>query len=134
MSLASWKKEFYPVPAEKVTKKDAIAHSLRKWRGLTKENKRKHGVEFNHPYLACFLTGPRGAGGLFIDGESCALCVHYFDDDGCVECPLQQALGHTCDLEGAPYARGIGQDGDARPMIRALEKATKLQAKKAAKS
>jgi hypothetical protein len=41
MSLESWKAEFYPIPADEVKKKDALAHSLRKWEGLRKEQSRE---------------------------------------------------------------------------------------------
>ena len=54
MSLKTWKKEFYPISASRV-RKDAIAaieHSLRKWRGLTKDQMKRHGVGVsNYLYL-----------------------------------------------------------------------------------
>ena len=34
MSLKSWKAEFYPVTASRVSKKNALEHSLKKWEGL----------------------------------------------------------------------------------------------------
>lgn len=45
MSLQTWKDEFYPVPASEPIggHKAQIEHSLRKWRGATKENTEKHG-------------------------------------------------------------------------------------------
>lgn len=38
MSLETWKEEFYPIPADEVPESQALAHSLRKWEGLRKEN------------------------------------------------------------------------------------------------
>lgn len=34
MSLKSWKKEFYKIPANKVSKRFAIQRSLKKWTGF----------------------------------------------------------------------------------------------------
>ena len=42
MSIESWKAEFYPTPADEASKDQAIAHSLRKWEGLRKENLDRH--------------------------------------------------------------------------------------------
>ena len=46
MSLKTWKKEFYPKEAIDAIKTELMAtkHSLRKWRGLTKANLKKHGL------------------------------------------------------------------------------------------
>lgn len=47
MSLITWKAKFYPEPANaRMSKRDALLHSLRKWEGLTKENLKKHDAEF----------------------------------------------------------------------------------------
>ena len=43
MSLTTWKKEFYPVPAKKMPLRKALEHSILKWRGALPGNLRKHG-------------------------------------------------------------------------------------------
>ena len=80
MSLQSWKKEFYS-PISKVSKKDALQHSLIKWVGLRKENLAKHGVEYDSTIGAITFKGSK----LAIDGWSCALCRKY---KSCDDCPL----------------------------------------------
>jgi hypothetical protein len=126
MSIATWKKEFYPVPASRIkTKKRALAHSLRKWKGLTKDNLKKHEIIADRILL-------RQYGGLSdrdyfaLDAESCALCQLY-DDDLCVKCPLFAANGgYSCSASTRPsqYAIWVG-DQNPKPMIKLIEKAIK---------
>lgn len=120
MSLQTWKEEFYPVPADQCPKGEAVAHSLRKWRGLTDENCGKHDVEK--------LYGRVGE--LRIDSRSCALCEHYYKrpNQDCSECPLALVRGGApCDYTGdgevmSPYL-AFEDRGDPQPMIAALEAA-----------
>jgi hypothetical protein len=128
MSLATWKKEFYPVPANRVSKAKALAHSLQKWRGLTKAALKRHGVTARWAHIAGD-TGDEIA----IDAKSCALCVHHAWD-GCKECPLALSRGGVrCDATHAggaysPYhAWTTSSRKDARPMIRALQAAIRYQ-------
>lgn len=130
MSLKTWKAEFCPVPASKVGKKDAVAHSLRKWKGLTERNLKKHGVEYDLDRRAVI-----GEDGSFpISADTCALCEVYFlfgkgivapgvrrcAEEPCSACPLCKSLGEACDAEGMPYYEFV-DDGDPNPMIKALE-------------
>jgi hypothetical protein len=120
MSLATWKKEFYPVPASKVSKKNALAHSLKKWEGLLKNNLKKHGVE---SYRGCISEGYSF---LDIDSSSCALCIHHDSDfPYCSGCPLHKSLGRACStFSGAEY-ESFTSHGDAKPMFFALRRAVK---------
>ena len=84
MSLASWKREFYKTPANKVSKRFALKHSLRKWTGLLPKNRKNHGSRLMYGYL-------RDKNGyiLDIDGSSCALCSHHHSfSNSCPDCPL----------------------------------------------
>lgn len=81
MSLATWKKEFYRIPANKVSKRYALKHSIKKWIGLLPKNRKKHGVKL----VSCILVDAKN-NELCISGNSCALCEQYGDD--CIECPL----------------------------------------------
>ncbi len=47
MGIATWKKEFYP-PISKVTRANAIDHSLKKWIGLREENLKRHDLKLSN--------------------------------------------------------------------------------------
>ncbi len=134
MSLATWKKEFYPGTAAGAARRGAVAaveHSLLKWTGALPKNTKKHGVKFS----ADGIAEPGAAWAdeksmLFFGGGSCALCQRYYkeNDYDCSRCPLA-ALKMACgEAPDNPYdASMFGPEGpDARPMIRALKKALAL--------
>ena len=111
MSLETWKAEFYPIEASKVSKKDAIDHSLQKWLGLLPENLAKHRCTMLDQ-MVIDLDGDRyDPPNLYIYSECCALCLlHHTDDatteneDGdevlCEACPLYKVRGNVpCDAE-----------------------------------
>ena len=117
MSLQTWKKEFYPIPAEQVLSADAVAHSLRKWEGLKPKNLAKHDL-ISHGEVIIDDDGNE----LGIDASSCALCNHYIDDD-CAECPLALVRGGvSCAMRDSPYHAFMESD-DPNPMIKWLKKA-----------
>lgn len=125
MTIKTWKEEFYPVDASEVsTKRGAILHSIRKWKGLLPENLERHGIRHGDiPYNIVDKFGET----FDIDIESCALCTLYYDYDNCVRCPLAHTLGKRCD-DGrtSPFNTWIRR-GVPESMIMALEK-TLLQA------
>lgn len=119
MSLQTWKKEFYLVnPSKRMTKKQAIGHSLRKWIGLRKSNLEKHEISKDGHQIGDnfdYLT---------IEMESCAMCVKYFDKNKfakcCEKCPLAISLGEACDNSvNGPYETWC-DTGNPNPMIKAL--------------
>lgn len=99
MSLKTWKAEFYPIDAKDVPAEQAIAHSLRKWEGLTAENLEKHALTRNESINAI----SDGTLSLRIDAECCALCSHHFDEDNeegfCPTCPLSEYNEQRCDWD-----------------------------------
>lgn len=128
MNLKDWLKEYYP---QKVTKKlvksmtwkQAVEHSLRKWRGLRKEVLKKYGLEKDRTEIS------DGKSYIVINYKTCALCKKSSDprNDGvinCDLCPLPRVLGYNPCTDPGPYTK-FGWDGDANPMIRALEKTLK---------
>jgi hypothetical protein len=127
MSLQTWKDEFYSDPNVKMTKKQVIQHSLKKWTGLRKENLEKHDCRYNgsRGQIEDGYDEPLG-----IDTGSCALCVKYLNWDAdinnvCRKCPLYESLGEQCDAYGnSPFQIWIGTH-DPEPMIEALEKLLK---------
>lgn len=131
MSLATWKKKFYPIPATKSPKKNAASHSLKKWLGLREAALRRHGL--NRDWGGVI---DKKGNGLAIAGCSCALCHWYFDTtssgDPCCSCPLYKVLGRSCGHgpKGGEYSIW-GYTGDPKPMIAALRKAVRLEAKNA---
>jgi len=125
MTQESWIAEFYPTPAWKVDKPDALAHSLRKWKGLTKEAYARHfGVAPKNPPIP-------------VDNSTCALCKHHcvFNCDTlateCPSCPLAQSrYGTPCDSRmphehTSPWSEWKSRQNPA-PMIEALEKAVRF--------
>lgn len=121
MSLASWKKEFYRTPANKVSKRYALKHSIKKWIGLLRKNKEKHDVTLYRNTLADTKDNE-----LYIDSRSCALCEIYNDD--CTECPLA-SVGNNTDLL-SPCSRVYKIAIDTKiviPMIKLLQKAQQKQ-------
>lgn len=130
MTLKTWRDEFMPkMPTKRMTKRQAVEHSLRKWEGLTKKNLKKHGV-FKSDW---FIEDDNDD--VSIDANTCALCVKYFDaktdildthDDECRKCPLFKTLGEPCDGRSgsqvnSPYNIWRLQDNPL-PMIKALRK------------
>jgi len=143
MSLETWKEEFYPVPADdkraKRSHTAAVNHSLKKWRGLTKENLEKHGLI--KVSLSDSIAPINGGGCITISGATCALCCmedertclnNSTSEKFCRQCPLFRTLGRQCDQdnlldvseEPGPYIKFIIKD-DPQPMIEALEKTKK---------
>lgn len=124
MSLQTWKDEFYPIEADKCRKKDALAHSLRKWTGLTKTNLKKHGCEVD-----CLGNVYCVDVELVIGDRSCALCEHYsMGLNDCIDCPLYKTRGVDCDSSTSdstsPYGEWVGYQ-NVRPMLNLLRKAMK---------
>lgn len=123
-----WKKLYYPTPASKCKKKDAVAHSLRKWEGLKKTVLKKFDLQANRGTLQEVMwDGYLGNIVFDVDGYTCALCLWHAGNK-CYGCPLATALGYPCDDDTGDLAGpfDIFKDtGDAMPMIRALRKAMK---------
>ena len=131
MSLATWKKEFYPIEASEVKKKDALDHSIRKWRGLSAASLKKHRVGKDLGDRTLFDMG-ENVEWFTINTTRCALCKHYYISvhGHCTGCPLFTVnKGTRCD-EGAtgeansPYHHFI-KFNDPKPMLKLLRKAKK---------
>lgn len=135
MSFQSWCKEFYPVPAERVSKRQALAHSIRKWTGLLRSNLRKHGIGPTG-WWSAFDTIGADDGELLVNSDSCALCIHHHlnNNPPCRRCPLALVRdGVPCDTrrddeDDPPYSRFL-DTGDARPMLRWLRAAARAESK-----
>lgn len=124
--FAAWKKEFYPIPASRVKRENAVDHSLQKWIGFEKKNLKKYGLTVQD-----FFDNED----VFkVDQYTCALCVQYVNN-GCVDCPLFIVRdGIQCDNDKfseirSPYSAFVDKS-NPRPMIAWLKKAKKLFDKK----
>ena len=129
MSLKSWIKEFYPIPAHKVTKKNAIDACILKWRGLSKASLERHGMH-QESYI---IVGDTRADQWYANEKSCALCRFYLEDH-CKLCPLAIVRKDTpCDMPMkneslSPWYAYISL-GDTKPMLLWLREAKKQEVK-----
>jgi len=117
MSMASWRREFYPITATSAARKGdtaALDHSIQKWRGLQPDALTRHEVT---P-----MDVERAIG---IDAESCALCVRHISSESfgdCAGCPLYEARGRVrCDRERSVESvspwHSWENNGDPAPML-----------------
>ena len=114
MSKETWLAEHYSTPAKHVLAKDALAHSIRKWEGLTRRELAHHGLE--QPLIR-------------IDSMTCALCYRFYEGEGgeddCTGCPIVEYQGFPCTMssrsndEDSPYAKWKSR-GNPVPMISLL--------------
>lgn len=105
MSLATWKKEFYPKEAAEIARKGTdlqiVDHCIRKWEGLSPENREEHGL-FRVDIDFADLCDTHSNTEFSISIKTCALCTKYYDDhatkavDICVACPITKAVGAPC--------------------------------------
>ncbi|KKN98990.1 hypothetical protein LCGC14_0142350 [marine sediment metagenome] len=137
MSLATWKKEFYRTPADKVSKRYALRHSLKKWLGLKPANLKKHDVVLydGNVMNKSDVTDDeddcdRDIAYLRIDDSTCALCkTHDPRRSGdCGKCPLTEIDAECLDPE-SPFDQFMWS-WDVKPMIKALQKAVDKRKRK----
>lgn len=135
MSVASWKKQYYPVNCgEMKTEREALTHSLRKWKGLRAAPMKKHGL-VKAPYSP--ILTDKQLNQFRADGDTCALCDLYINaiHETCEDCPLsRQRHGFSCDEKlfserYSPYTSFRDYD-DPEPMITLLKAAIKTHLKK----
>lgn len=118
MSLQSWKDEFYPIKASECgdSHREQIEHSLRKWRGATKENTAKHGC-FYKDHFVISNSGPEYSGlseYMGFGSNSCALC----ENNRCRDCPIVLSGRHRCISSASEFA---ASGNDPSTMIAILE-------------
>lgn len=121
MSLASWKEEFYPTDAADCSEKDALEHSIRKWKGIREEALEKHGLLIGgNDNMICEAHYP-GESFLAFSPKTCALCWRYSTGVfNCDRCPVVQG-GHTGCYNPPSLYQAFFWDLDPEPMIEMLE-------------
>lgn len=98
MTIQSWYKEYYPVDVTAVAgEREAIEHSLQKWKGFLPENLSKHKVIVNINKIA----DEEGQCAQNLDeGDSCALCKLFLDFTNerrrCCDCPIVKSGQASC--------------------------------------
>lgn len=119
MSVASWKQEFYSVPAREAaaTTEMALLHAYKKWQGFTRENLDKHNIKKDEELDKIYPSV-----------SNCALCVKFYKKY-CAKCPLDEAWGNPCFMSHqngapAPYYTYI-HTSNPYPMLRLLKRALK---------
>jgi len=124
MSLTTWKREHYPIPAGKCKKADAVAHSLQKYLGTRRTALKRHGVRRDGTVL-----WDKEYKAFYFSGDTCALCWFYRDKDGkcSPKCPIIVESGQACESAGSLWGDWCNTD-DPEPMIRALRQALRKQA------
>jgi hypothetical protein len=121
-----WLKKYYPVEASEVSKRKALDHSIRKWKGLQDKilEKYKLRIDFFYGNLKEIKSENTI---LSIDSSSCSLCTYYLYEAN-LKCPLQSHK--SCDgsvCGGGDYKKF--REGDSKPMLKKLKQA-KLRAAK----
>lgn len=115
MSIDTWKKEFYPTDAETTSIVGAVAHSIRKWRGIYSSNLRKHSLHKGYMFIT-----DSGGKSFCLDSTTCSLCHHYYIRTGCKKCPIFLNTGSSCGQDSL-YVKAIA--APTRKNISALIKA-----------
>jgi hypothetical protein len=121
MSLKTWIEEFYPVPASKMSDKDAILHALKKFTGARKCNLKKHNLTISNATIE-----QRNGDSFYFGVQQCSLCKSYFylpniDNRECPGCPLEQ-LGDPCPKYHSTFDV-FCENGNPIPMIKLLKRA-----------
>jgi hypothetical protein len=128
MSGMTWMREHYPITADAAARLGLLAaaeHSLHKWEGFSKEERKKHNVHFVHGY-SITLADATGEDIMSMGSTTCAYCILFYECGGiwCTGCPLSE-LQENC-LESDSIYKWFISTLDPRPMIRLLERALRL--------
>ena len=128
MSVQSWKREFYPIPAIKIkTVEGALISAMNKFEGALSKNLHKHSVRLIYGAIA--NLDPRLTCAVFeFDDSSCALCYLFASGSynlvchrpSCYGCPLTGST--NCHNTRSPFKIFIN-GGNPRPMLKVLRKA-----------
>lgn len=135
MSAKTWLKEFYPKPANKTKKSEAVQRSIKKWEGLQKTHLKRHKV---YHCDGTVIDEVSDIGVIEVDAESCSLCFHYFkacNKNSCRTCPLYKVRDNVscCDAradegadEGYSPLDAMIDDDNPKPMLKWLKKALRM--------
>ena len=113
----AWLKKYYPIPANKCKKKDALAHSIRKWEGLQPKVLAKYGLQID--WALSIVYDETEDRVMRISAGTCALCRFFY----LRRCPLMpRGCDKTCN---GLWIKFTCRPYDAAPMLRGLKAAQK---------
>lgn len=127
-TLNDWIKKFYPIEACYVTggNKELLKHSLKKWKGATKENTEAYNCTYSEYYIEARGIKPNTNHLVLGFGyNTCSLCqVHKHTTFGhteydCNKCIIAISGNPPCSVRGSAYSKSAD---DPSPMIALLEK------------
>jgi hypothetical protein len=134
MGLKEWKEEFYPTEAKDCEAgMPAIEHSLKKWQGIaevaTFTGSEEWGVKVKGNRVYDPVTGEI----FYPTADNCALCVHYYKEEGkatCSGCPIVKVTGKACDEDSDEDVNHLDDSqwhdwvtgNNADPMVELLER------------
>ena len=121
MSIKTWKKQYYPIPARRRSKAKALDHSILKWIGVAKAALERHGLVKQDESVLIDWGGNRFG----IDSSTCALC-EWFNCGSIPICPI----GLVTDTHCATQYNHWLDTGDAKPMLALLRKVKRGVAKR----
>lgn len=136
MSLETWMNEFMPIPAHTaalLSEEEVVKHSIKKYEGLTPENKAKHGVFLdcrNLHDVVSQATRDVVDDGIFMGESTCSLCKHAKikarekGKDGlhCEYCLINEATGDTCTSAWVKAVDLRPETRDEKPLLDVLYK------------
>lgn len=118
MTMDTWRDEFYPVAAVDCPREDAVAHSLKKWIGLRRENLERHGLETGWSDIHEVANSSARQE---VSGVSCALCKFHAVFSTldrrtyCDTCPLAQIRAVENIVDSTPVACDNVRPGESLP-------------------
>ena len=131
MSLETWKHQYLHLSVEQTKPGEAVAHSLKKWKGLRSANLEAHGMVKTVDGDIEERSGRQRE--LCISASSCSLCHHFYNDHSCKACPLAlsrdgtSCVEATSDESESPWDAWDKGKNNPEPMIAALKKAKKWE-------
>lgn len=123
MSVATWRAEFYPVPASQCPPEQMLDQSILKYQGCRKSAMHRHDVRLDGMELVGTNAGDTDR--LNMGSPTCAIC-HFHLPLRCETCPVYVLRGGTrCDdpIAGEPYSPVSAwfDHGDPEPALMILE-------------
>lgn len=113
-TLDDWVKEFYPIEARDVKggNKELLEHSLKKWKGATKENTEAYNCIYGEYCIEARGIKPNMSRLVFgFEHNTCALCqVHKhttlgYTEYDCNKCIITLSGNPPCSVRGSAYSK-----------------------------
>lgn len=131
MSLKEWKKQYYPIPAEKAIQDDLTAarHGLRKWQGASAAALKRYrlirrgSILYDHDFAYDFMFGSSTCALCTRCACNCDICPGTHANDGRACCDRLTTPSNTPPL--TPYSVFV-ETGNVRPMLDWLRRTVRV--------